>query len=262
MTHEDAFLQDILENPDDDTPRLVYADWLIDRGDPVGVARPPRLRDRERQLLDSHHREWGSPLVRLGCRCCEYRRGFVEGVGLPAGAFLAHGAALFRATPVRHLKLYDCSGTMAGVASSPQLARVQTLDLENNSLDDESLRALASSPHLGNVRTLLLWSNRVADRGAQALAGATHLTRLARLDLSANSVGDPGACALAGSPLLARLTVLDLQRNRVGDPGARALAASGHAQDLRWLDLGKNPIGEEAKSALRARFGDRVRVWA
>jgi uncharacterized protein (TIGR02996 family) len=28
MSHEDGFLQSILETPDDDTPRLVYADWL------------------------------------------------------------------------------------------------------------------------------------------------------------------------------------------------------------------------------------------
>jgi uncharacterized protein (TIGR02996 family) len=28
VTHDDAFLQAILESPDDDTPRLVYADWL------------------------------------------------------------------------------------------------------------------------------------------------------------------------------------------------------------------------------------------
>src|SRR5437660_627689 len=31
MTTEAAFLQDICANPDDDVPRLVYADWLSDR---------------------------------------------------------------------------------------------------------------------------------------------------------------------------------------------------------------------------------------
>jgi uncharacterized protein (TIGR02996 family) len=34
MTQEEAFLQAILENPKDDTPRLVYADWLDERGIP------------------------------------------------------------------------------------------------------------------------------------------------------------------------------------------------------------------------------------
>jgi uncharacterized protein (TIGR02996 family) len=36
MTHEDAFLQDILSHPDDDTTRLIYADWLEDHNDPRG----------------------------------------------------------------------------------------------------------------------------------------------------------------------------------------------------------------------------------
>jgi uncharacterized protein (TIGR02996 family) len=36
MTHEEAFLQAIIESPEDDAPRLVYADWLEERGDPRG----------------------------------------------------------------------------------------------------------------------------------------------------------------------------------------------------------------------------------
>ena len=36
MPVEDAFLADIRDHPDDDTPRLIYADWLEERGDPRG----------------------------------------------------------------------------------------------------------------------------------------------------------------------------------------------------------------------------------
>jgi uncharacterized protein (TIGR02996 family) len=32
MHHDEAFLQAIIENPDDDTPRLVYADYLDEGG--------------------------------------------------------------------------------------------------------------------------------------------------------------------------------------------------------------------------------------
>jgi uncharacterized protein (TIGR02996 family) len=34
MTHEEAFLQAIIENSDDDAPRLIYADWLDENGQP------------------------------------------------------------------------------------------------------------------------------------------------------------------------------------------------------------------------------------
>src|SRR5262245_41892545 len=106
MTHEEAFLADILEHPEDDTPRRVYADWLMDQSDPLDrTARNARgelihlqcdlahaeegprraeLDARQRQLLAEYQREWDTPLLRLGCRSLEYRRGFVEGVGLPA----------------------------------------------------------------------------------------------------------------------------------------------------------------------------------
>lgn len=36
MPNEDAFLRSIAEMPEDDAPRLVYADWLEERGDPRG----------------------------------------------------------------------------------------------------------------------------------------------------------------------------------------------------------------------------------
>jgi uncharacterized protein (TIGR02996 family) len=37
MTQEKAFLQAIIENPDDDAPRLIYADWLDENGQSEGL---------------------------------------------------------------------------------------------------------------------------------------------------------------------------------------------------------------------------------
>jgi uncharacterized protein (TIGR02996 family) len=34
MTQHAGFLQDIIEHPEDDAPRLIYADWLEEHGDP------------------------------------------------------------------------------------------------------------------------------------------------------------------------------------------------------------------------------------
>jgi uncharacterized protein (TIGR02996 family) len=70
----DAFLQDIRENPDDDAPRLVFADWLEDNGDPqradfirVQCALASMLDDgprrielgaREEELLEANALAW------------------------------------------------------------------------------------------------------------------------------------------------------------------------------------------------------------
>ena len=34
MTEREALLRAVCENPDDDTPRLVFADWLDENGEP------------------------------------------------------------------------------------------------------------------------------------------------------------------------------------------------------------------------------------
>jgi uncharacterized protein (TIGR02996 family) len=36
MNEEQAFVRAILDNPDDDTLRLIFADWLEEQGDPQG----------------------------------------------------------------------------------------------------------------------------------------------------------------------------------------------------------------------------------
>jgi uncharacterized protein (TIGR02996 family) len=279
MTHEDAFLQDILENPEDDTPRRVFADWLLDQPDAVGAARgefiqiqcdlarvpagtprPERLLRRERELLAMHAREWGSLYQRLGCTCWEYRRGFVEGVGLPASSLLSQAATLFRSAPIRELKLYHSSGLWHNLAGCAYLGRVQTLDVEKNDLGDADLEALAGSPHLGGLATLLLWFNRIGDAGLRALIHAT-LPRLSRLDLSSNLISDSGAGTLARAPMLGQLTMLDLTGNQVTDHGALALAASPSTARLGLLELAKNPISLATQNVLRERFAGRVHVW-
>src|SRR5262245_9632541 len=75
-----AFLRAIKEQPDDDGPRLIFADWLEERGDPRGefirlqcaLARTdeddPRRADlirREQELLRQHKEVW---LQQLGLR--------------------------------------------------------------------------------------------------------------------------------------------------------------------------------------------------
>jgi uncharacterized protein (TIGR02996 family) len=280
MTHEEAFLQEILENRDDDTPRLIYADWLMDRGDPTSAARgefihiqctlarwpegtdkPADLQARADQLLEAHRREWGSPFQRLGCRCWEYRRGFVEGVGMPASDFISQAATLFRFSPIRSLKLYEVGSVIEDLAVVSLLNRISTLDLEGNNLGDLEFQVLTESSRLENVTTLLLWSNRIGDEGLQDLVHNSGLAQLERLDLSGNVVGDEGVVVLAGSPRLGQLKLLDLQSNLVGDAGALALAGSPHTGKLTWLDLAKNPIGAGAQAILRERFAARVHVW-
>ena len=73
MPERDALLRTIRERPDDDGPRLVYADWLEEHGDPRGefiriqcqlAKLPPwdprrrALEEREADLLAVHDYDW------------------------------------------------------------------------------------------------------------------------------------------------------------------------------------------------------------
>src|SRR5262245_56576550 len=100
---DDAFLSAILDDPESDAPRLVYADWLDERGESdraefvrVQCAlakideaddRWPELRLRERQLLGRRAREWSRPL-RTFSNTFTFRRGFADRATLNANGFL------------------------------------------------------------------------------------------------------------------------------------------------------------------------------
>jgi uncharacterized protein (TIGR02996 family) len=73
MNDETPFIEAILANPEDEAPRLIYADWLEERGDargellrvenalaklPPGDGRGPSLRSRLQQLRQGIGEEW------------------------------------------------------------------------------------------------------------------------------------------------------------------------------------------------------------
>jgi uncharacterized protein (TIGR02996 family) len=65
---EKTLLAEIRAAPDDDAPRSIYADWLIERNDPLGTfialqlarsqKRDPVVSDEEQKLLDAHWSPW------------------------------------------------------------------------------------------------------------------------------------------------------------------------------------------------------------
>src|SRR5436305_10451272 len=94
MAQAEGFLRAIIEEPDDVGLRLIYADWLEERGDPRGEfirvqyqleeveeddPRFAELRAREQELQEKYWREWAGPLSD-GEATWTFRRGFVEEV--------------------------------------------------------------------------------------------------------------------------------------------------------------------------------------
>jgi uncharacterized protein (TIGR02996 family) len=284
MSQDEAFRQAILQDPDDDGVRLVYADWLEERGDvrgefirldctlarlPGSDPRRPPLEARRRQLLAEHRDAWLGPLRGLAY-AWEFRRGFVEEVTADARPFVQHADTFFAAAPLRLVRLLHAAGAVAALAECRHLARVRALHLTDNGLGDERLASLLGSRHLDGLDTLRLGNNGVSEAGAAWLAGAAALPRLTALNLSRNALGDRGARALAYSRKLAALTTLHLGNNGIGDAGAEALAAAPGLPRLAVLDLTDDPdaaavsnrISRKQRQRLRERFGAGVRFAA
>ena len=123
MSTEAALLRAIRAMPDEDTPRLIYADYLDEEGDgpraefiraQVERARLPErdparaaLEDREHDLLAEHERAWlGVPADAVaGLTEWEFERGFVNEVAANPAFMLTAGADLCAAHPVRRWRV-------------------------------------------------------------------------------------------------------------------------------------------------------------
>ncbi len=272
MPHADAFLLAVLADPDDDAPRLIYADWLDEQGDGERAEfirvqcalapmawddeRRPGLLRRERELLRRHEAAWGGPLPTFDSGRT-FERGFVGALTLVAEAFLRHAAEIFAVAPVRHIKLRGARRLTAALAAEPGLERLASLDLSHNRIEAPGAVAFFRSPHLGSLVHLNVCWNPLGIDGVRALAGSSSLTRLRRLNLE-HAAPDAVIAPLAGSPLGAELTELSLRDNGLGTAAARTLVSSPYLRGLRVLDLADNRFDAAARGRLKERFGAGV----
>ncbi|WP_434416785.1 hypothetical protein [Nannocystis pusilla] len=270
---------------EDDGPRLVIAQRLLQRGDPRGefielqcaAARSDdddELTARADALLAVHEDAWCDE---LGLRIGEatWVRGFVDTVSLVPGRVAAVGERLVRGAPVRALHLRGLAKdarALASVLRDPLLAVVTALDLcaDKNDVGPAGARALAEATHLTHLRELRLRDNEIFEEGGHALAGATQFAGLTKLDLRSCQVGAEGVRALAAATHLAGLRELwlggsffDRSSNPCRDEGVFALAAAGHLNRLHVLDLQWNEVRLAGARALAAapQFAGLRELW-
>ncbi|AWM38470.1 hypothetical protein GobsT_33790 [Gemmata obscuriglobus] len=210
MNDHDALLRAIGEQPEEDTPRLMYADWLEEQDQPEradfvrnqvalnrpglsGEERTPLVR-KNRFYLDNWVPSWKAELPRIpGIEWGDFRRGLIEEVLADGPASVVDRAAEIFAVPgihilrLRWLVPHRARSRVQDLARRPELERLRALRLVAGRADASALRALVNSPHLGRLSVLDLHGNYADDDTAAALADG-RFPALAELWLGSNPV--------------------------------------------------------------------------
>lgn len=276
MSTEHALLSAIRNSPDDDTPRLVYADWLEEHGQPdraefirveceaarVGGDSPayPRLLRRSDQLRAGHAARWFGPLANEDVvEVLITRRGFVDEVVLPADGFTTNADIIFAHAPLlRELHITD-GGDWQAFFSSRHLMAIRSLSFEDGVFNTHAAEELAGIDRANALTELVLDRQPLGLDGMAAVASAS-LHRLERLSASESGVGDDGALELFAGGSFENLRDLDLSENELTETACHALAAAPGFGRLEQLTLCNNHITANGVSALAAASHlDRLR---
>jgi uncharacterized protein (TIGR02996 family) len=267
MSDEKALLAAIWEHPHDDTPRLVYADWLQENAQPEraefirvqcalaqmdeGDSRRGVLEKRETQIWKKHGRKWKEGLPG-NVRCNRFKRGFPtnRNVAISARSFLKMCAADFAHVPLWDYYLKKAERVWDKVLASQNLSHLLGLSTNISGCGSGGVRQLVNSPYLRNLAAVSVSSWEIGLADLDLLMNATNLPSLKELSLSYNELGDEGAIRLASSPLFARLQIVSLESTGLGHEGYAAIIRSAGAGRIESLQLAFNPLGDRAIHAL------------
>jgi uncharacterized protein (TIGR02996 family) len=271
IRQHDALYRAVCAHPDEDTPRLAYADLIEEDGDEVRAAfirtQITLARSEEyepahvsiRQLAPDAFHGWGMAhtLPRVpggyGWHKFEFRRGFPWKAGvLSLAAFVGDGASVFDAAPIQALDVNTRDRPdLAVLADWPHLARIRRLEFSLGRFGGDALKQLGDSPNTQGLTELAFEFDGITAEGLEALARSPLFKRLEALELRSNVI--PPALivdALAAAREPGSLGRLSLSSNRITRYDAAHLFALPLLHGLRRLDLSDNPLEVEGTQAL------------
>ncbi|MEM8670506.1 MAG: TIGR02996 domain-containing protein [Planctomycetota bacterium] len=273
---ESDFIAAINAAPDDDVPRLVFADWIAEKGDaaraefirlqlqrqalPTWDPQQLPLYVREQKLLELHESEWRSALPTIdGVAWGTFRRGFISSAtitNLEGFSSLIHQCR--RSAPIDSVTINwpDPNGHFDDPLPIDGLRELTLNDTPY--LDTEQINVIAWSPVLVTIEKLHFGPCNLSADGIHTLLQSSHLGQLKSLDVSSNSIGNNGLEAIIGS--LTSLEALDVSEQEsysryeedpvIDESGIMSLVDWPGFRTLRSLNLSGNTIGSSGLHAL------------
>jgi uncharacterized protein (TIGR02996 family) len=270
MSDEAALLAAIRAHPDEDTPRLVYADWLDEQGGESNRERaeyirleiefarafPERrwskakdeARRRARQLFAKHYRDWFPELygkkniLRGGRAYLDAARGFPYRLLCESQKLLDVGERLMQLAPITEVEFRDFADWhLTRLVKSPWVAGFRDLNLSGYS-DAPNWAPLADCPYFTELTELVPYGGYLHKSGAGRIAAADPFPKLCRLSLS-RGIADDALGALFGGKAFKSLHELRLSCAESGKPipGLKAVFESRALRSLKSFDMGWHP---------------------
>ena len=268
MTDRDALYRAILDSPDDDTLRLVYADALEESGDATRAAfvrarvelalvpkyDPLAVRARYHSQAREEAARWLAELPPLPDGLSwprdPFRRGLPGAVRSRDGAaFVTRAEYLFANYPIEALELTVVRlAEAADLAACPYLGRLTSLSFTQG-VSRQGIAPLLESEHTGRLTALHLGPQFTTAEAIGTIARNRLFDRLTGLSVRAERAGGAVTAALARQHP-PRLKQLDISGNRLGPAALDQLLASTVLDSLEELDLGDNNLGPDGVALL------------
>ena len=217
MNEREALIQSIRENPDDDTPRLIFADWLESTGEWIDAMRATYIRAqcqaaqvgwdhpdkaRSQKVFDEIQEQcvlrWFAALDEIGypLDALEFHRGFISSLTLPADdIFFEEVVEKFLPSDHVDLMTFGCpTGELPQALRHPGIGLLPKIlvayrpseegsDVIESGRGDEAVTTIAAIPRRTPLYTYATSRSGLSDRAASTLATSAAFANLRMLSL-------------------------------------------------------------------------------
>jgi uncharacterized protein (TIGR02996 family) len=293
MSDEQALLNAIRDNSEEDTPRLMYADWLDEhatndtqraRAEFIRVSceiarlngefQAPaytehwwHLTNRQHELYEQYNRDAFATLPE-GMRPENYWCGFPVYLTLSGAECLTLPRPSWEQNPMLNVRLTGTTAEVCRVIESDWLAGIDSLHFppDDDTDADKIVRTIARAPCAANLRWIYLINQSLTDAGMRALGKSTRFQRLKRFNIG-GAFGIKGWAAALNGPLTERLTHLSFTyapwdpELRPGPDAAASSAAAPQLRSLEEMTISRTRLGAEGiRSILTAPYLSNLRL--
>ena len=261
---QEALVDAVRANPDEDPPRMVYADWLETTGHtsraelirlqvqhdalPSWDRKRVELELRARVILEECDDQLRADLPAVeGLTWGRWQRGFVGTVETAGPEAVSEHALSIERFAVRRLAT---SWPSVAEARLPAIPGVRSVSLLGEAEDDTSMNWLLQSPLVEQLDELDLFDTYLSDEDFATLVNAPELQKLRAFRIFTGMLSQDGLASLVSSPMRPQTLFLTSgffpEDPPVGPRGAASLAAWPGLSEVVHLDLSGSVYRDDA----------------